>query len=759
MRRSMCCRCAAMIAALSLCLVGAARAGEVGEVDLYDPAVYAPEGIAEVMASEDDVLAQAIDIPEELPEFDLPTGGPEDSAPGAEAVSAAQAQYEMKLGLGEVYATGLSRVLLESDAPQVVSVDSSKGTLTAAGLGIARVTATNSKGEQVAVLVQVLDEPRSMSLDAEALLLGKGEQRQLRLTLPEGTAAGRVAWSSSKKSVVSVDKNGLLVARGTGSATVTAKIYNGGRASVKVRVKKPPTSVKLSAGKAVLGAGETGTLKAKLSGGSASTLTWVSDDVSVVTVDGEGALRAVGPGVTTVRVRTFNRREAACKVTVLEGASPTSMSIGSATVTLGKGEKLQLTPTFGPGESALVAYASSKTAVAKVSSKGVITAKGIGTAKIGVKTHNGLKAVVKVRVVKKPTGVALSEKALTLEVGQGRQLAAKPSSGSASAFRWFSSDASVATVDDQGMVAAVGPGTATVTVATYNKLTASCTVTVTAASTPQPTVEPTAEPTPSDPGVAAMAERLRSAAALGGKRAAITNVVQVLVSAGFEPAFAAGVGANVYSEGTYGLFESSKYIANYLKRPRYFCYLDGGDYYTRVDGEYKLTAVYLAAEEVDSYTGEAEARPRYGAENYYRDNFSGKYVQDIDLSELEAFVSSLAAGSWQGKFGLGLVQWTGGRTKTLVAMYRKHAAADGSLTAAQVAAAENEMILYDFKGSYAGVYNTWRSNNAGNLKSAEAARSAGALVCTKYEVPVDKESKAVTRGSKAVEIYSILMGE
>ena len=105
------------------------------------------------------------------------------------------------------------------------------------------------------------------------------------------------------------------------------------------------------------------------------------------------------------------------------------------------------------------------------------------------------------------------------------------------------------------------------------------------------------------------------------------------------------------------------------------------------------------------------------------------------------------------------MQWTGGRTKTLVAMYRKHAAEDGSMTAAQVAAAENEMILYDFKGSYAGVYNTWREANRKAPDSAEAARSAGALVCTKYEIPVNKEAKAVTRGNKAAEIYKIMMGQ
>ena len=597
-------RWAALLMALTLCLFPATHAEELGEIGLYDPAVYAEEAPTATEApsdglewawSEDEIVSAAAETSEGLPEFELPAAPVEDAAEESEggAVSAPEAtddaaQPDLRLGLGEVYSTGMTGVKLASDDPQVVSVTSKKGTLTAVGLGRATVIAVNKKGETRTAVIEVLGAPPALGLDVESLKLGKGETRLLQIALPEGTAAGRVAWSSSKKSVVKVSKSGKLTAKKTGSAKIT------------------------------------------------------------------------------------------------------------------------------------------------------------------VVTHNGLKATVKVKVVKKPSGVSLSDKTLTLEAGKTARLTAKLPSGTASALAWKSSDEAVAKVDDQGVVSAVGPGTASIQVKTFNKKTDKCKVTVTEAAE---------QPDPGDPAAAKLAARLKSASSLGGKRDAIASVVQLLVNAGFEPAFAAGVGANVYAEGTYGLFESSKYIKNYQKRPRYFCYLDGGDYYTKVDGEYKLTAVYLAAEDVEKYNGKAEARPRYGAENYYRDNFSGRHVQNIDLKDLEALVTSLAAGGWQGKFGLGIVQWTGARTKTLVSMYRKHADADGNLTASQVAAAENEMILDDFKGSYANVYAAWKQANAKKLTGAEAARSAGALVCTRYEIPADKEAKAVTRGSKAVEIYNIMMGD
>ena len=131
----------------------------------------------------------------------------------------------------------------------------------------------------------------------------------------------------------------------------------------------------------------------------------------------------------------------------------------------------------------------------------------------------------------------------------------------------------------------------------------------------------------------------------------------------------------------------------------------------------------------------------------------------MDLNELESFLAKLSEGGWQGKFGLGVVQWTGGRTAKLVEYYRKHAGSGSSITKAQVIAAENEMVLNDFSGDYRGVYSAWKMANSAATDTVEAARSAGALVCTRYEIPVNKDAKAVTRGNKAAEMFAVMLGE
>lgn len=756
MKRHMSMRILAMGLALALLAALCGFAEELGEMDLYDPVIYSGESPTEAGPEGGDADEEApVETWTEAPEASEPTPPPEQEDPTEPledlGLMASASEYALTMGLGEKVSLGSSAKNYQSDNPAVATVAEKNGVVTAVALGTAKITAVRKNGLAVSCVVTVLKAPDSLGFDAAALELGVGQKRKLAAQLPAGTASAKLTYSSSNKKVVTVGSSGELRAKKTGSAVISATAFNGVKVTCKVTVKKAPSKVTLSASKLVLGKGETQTIQAKLPSKSTSPITWKSSNTDVVTVDDNGVVRAVAAGSATVRAKTYNKKKADCKIVVLDGASPSSLTLNADALTLGVGEKFTLSPAVGDGEAAKFTFTTSNKKAATVSKKGVILPKAKGSAVIAVTTHNGIRATVNVTVLKAPSKVGISESKLALEIGKSAQLKAQLPSGTASAIKWESSDTSVATVDTEGYVTGVKSGTASVRARTFNgKTSPLCKVIVDA---PGEVGEET--PITITPSAERMASNLRSSGALGGKRDAIANVVKLMVSAGFQPAFAAGVGANIYSEGTYGLFESSRYIANYKKRPRYFCYLDGGEYYSGG----VLTAVYMSEEEMATYTGTVEARKRFDVENYYMDNYSGKYVQDINLKDLEAFMERLDAGGWEGKFGVGIVQWTGGRTKKLAAMYRKHAGANSdTITAAQVAAAENEMILYDFKGDYKGVYSTWKSENDDALNTVAAARSAGALVCTKYEIPVDKESKAVVRGNKAVEIYRIMMG-
>ena len=150
----------------------------------------------------------------------------------------------------------------------------------------------------------------------------------------------------------------------------------------------------------------------------------------------------------------------------------------SGTVTLNKGDTLQLTATVTPNKK--VTWKSSSKKIATVSKTGLVTAKKTGTATITAKAGKKT-AKVKIKVVdpNKVTKVTLSNgKSAKLNLGGTLQLNAvlKPSTAKAT-LKWKSSKTKVATVDGNGVVTAKAEGKAKITV-TAGKKKATITITV-----------------------------------------------------------------------------------------------------------------------------------------------------------------------------------------------------------------------------------------------------------------------------------------
>jgi len=165
----------------------------------------------------------------------------------------------------------------------------------------------------------------------------------------------------------------------------------------------------------------------------------------------------------------------------------TGVALDKSTVNLGVGGTQTLTATISPtnATNTNVTWSSDDESVATVDSNGKITAKGIGTTNITVTTENGLKSATCVVNVNTTTvvvtGVALDITTANLSVGETQTLTAtvSPSNATNQEVAWSSSDVNVARVEN-GVVTAVGAGTATITVKTADgDFTATCTVNVT----------------------------------------------------------------------------------------------------------------------------------------------------------------------------------------------------------------------------------------------------------------------------------------
>jgi uncharacterized repeat protein (TIGR01451 family) len=155
-----------------------------------------------------------------------------------------------------------------------------------------------------------------------------------------------------------------------------------------------------------------------------------------------------------------------------------SVSLDKSLMNLNVGDFGQLTATTTPA-GAQVTWKSSDTSIVTVDSTGKVTGVKEGQATITATTADGLTATCVVTVTKENKSISLNKSATNLTIDDSETLIATTTPAGISV-KWSSSDTSVATVDSNGKVTAVGTGTATITATTLDgsNLSAACIVTV-----------------------------------------------------------------------------------------------------------------------------------------------------------------------------------------------------------------------------------------------------------------------------------------
>ena len=228
------------------------------------------------------------------------------------------------------------------------------------------------------------------------------------------------------------------------------------------------------------------TLVATVTPKGAAALTWTSADAAVATVDGDGVVTAIGAGQTVVSA-TAGEMKVECLVKV---QSPvTSVSLDKTEIYINKGESAEVAATVGPDDINVdfkYNWISSDetiftvTADATDPSKAVVHGNmgGFGTlylqtgdvtASIPVTINVELEGIV---ITGAPTGKIYAGDSFQLGVAKNPLDAIVDLSPV-----WSSSDDSILAVDQNGVVTAMGPGTATITVAS-NGFTATWETTV-----------------------------------------------------------------------------------------------------------------------------------------------------------------------------------------------------------------------------------------------------------------------------------------
>ncbi len=168
--------------------------------------------------------------------------------------------------------------------------------------------------------------------------------------------------------------------------------------SAKDSLVLSPASVKINVGKTLtIGQKEKVAIKATITPSKASQkVTWKSSKTSVAEIKNQ---KIIGkkPGKSVITAKTSNGKIAKCTVTVKK--APKKISLNAMTATLKKGKSYRIKIKFPKNTfSYKVTYSSNHKKIASVSEKGVVTTKKKGTAVITVKTFNGKKASIKIKV-------------------------------------------------------------------------------------------------------------------------------------------------------------------------------------------------------------------------------------------------------------------------------------------------------------------------------------------------------------------------
>ena len=338
------------------------------------------------------------------------------------------------------------------------------GLATAIAPGEVTVTAKTYNGKKKSGVITVLPAPQKITLSQPTLKIGAEDSAKLSYSLNEGSA-GAVSFTSSDESVATVDADGVIHTLKQGSATITAATYNGKLAFCELTVLPAPTYVVLPYSTLNIGLGDRIQLEPEVDPGCSSSFRYSSSNTKYATVSETGLVTAKKLGSATITVKTYNGLS--CKLKLNVKAAPTALKLAPSALTLGVGESLQLAYSIPSGSATTLRYLSGDEAVAAVSESGMVTGLALGETRITATTHNGKTAACSVTVAPAPESIALAASGL-MGVGQTMQLT--PTllpEGSHTALRYELISGDAVTVDGDGLVQAVKPGSATVRVSTH----------------------------------------------------------------------------------------------------------------------------------------------------------------------------------------------------------------------------------------------------------------------------------------------------
>ncbi len=368
-----------------------------------------------------------------------------------------------------------------SSSDEAVVVADDEGNLLPVGEGEAYIIGEAKPwGFKDSVLVKVNEVGLTgIEISGSSSIEAGSVEQMLINWLPSTPINNTITWESSDDKILEIDENGLAKGIAVGEAKITANSDLGGfEAELQVNVfsNVPVTGVEITDGDISIPDQDTKQLSYSITPSDAGvqTVTWESSDEEVATVDANGLVTAQSVGSAEITVKTddggFTDKVSVEVLPVsATGISLDKTSFEGYTNEDGGAALIKATITPQNATNQTIIWSSSDESLATVDDRGFVTFLENGDVTItAVAEDGGFSASADITILTSVKGIRLNSRKETINVGETFQLEGKtnPETASNQKVTWESSDESIVTVDDSGLVTAIAVGEADVTIRT-----------------------------------------------------------------------------------------------------------------------------------------------------------------------------------------------------------------------------------------------------------------------------------------------------
>lgn len=276
--------------------------------------------------------------------------------------------------------SGANAGIVWTSSDETIAEVDQNGYVSFRAMGKCTITAETVNGRKASVTVSASFAAKTLDVIAP-VEIAVGEKATLFAVIsPDEAAQDGVTWKSLKEKVISVSETGEITAHRLGKAVITATANSGIQREVTIETYVPVETVQIR-NSFSLKAGETEQLIVRVLPKEAKyrSVTFVSLNPEIATVDKDGFVTGVAPGSVTIIVSASNGVSAHISLDI-RPVKLEDLKLSDHFATLKVGESTEIMPVFEPVNATErgITYITSNPDVAVADENGIVTAVGEG---------------------------------------------------------------------------------------------------------------------------------------------------------------------------------------------------------------------------------------------------------------------------------------------------------------------------------------------------------------------------------------------